>query len=113
MAPVFESPPPEDEDPEGAAVDEEGNEDVTAGKPVGDGVIVPGGLVVVELEPLISTPGLISGLSENVGMKWGRKDRGEDSYHRWSSPRCRPKDQKNRASVCDEHVSKKADDNSL
>ena len=69
MAPVFESPPPEDDDPEGTAVDEEENEEVTAGKPVGDGVIVPGGLVVEELDPLINTPGLISGLSGNVGMK--------------------------------------------
>jgi len=58
MAPVFELP-----SPEGAAVGEDENEEVTAGKPVADGVTVPEGPVVEELDPLISAPGPISGLS--------------------------------------------------
>ena len=42
---------------------EDENEEVTAGKPVADGVTVPEGPVVEELDPLISAPGPISGLS--------------------------------------------------
>ena len=63
MAPVFELPSSEDDGPEGAAVGEGEDEEVTAGKPVGDGVTVPRGLVVEELDPLINAPGPISGLS--------------------------------------------------
>ncbi len=64
MAPVFELPSPEDDNPEGVAVREDENEEVTAGKPVADGVIIPGGPVVEELDPSINAPGPISGLSK-------------------------------------------------
>ena len=55
MAPVFELPPPEDDDA--------GEEEDEAGKPVVDGAIVPEELVVEEVDPLIKTPGPISGVS--------------------------------------------------
>jgi hypothetical protein len=57
MAPVFESPPPEGDD-----AGKEEDEDVTA---VVDGAIVPEELVV-EVDPLINTPGPISGVSKKT-----------------------------------------------
>jgi len=113
MAPVFELPSPEDDGPEGVAVREDENEEVIAGKPVADGVIVPGGLVVEELDPSINTPGPISGLSKRRRYEMSKEKTGEDSYHRWSSLSICSKDQNHRASVCDEHVSERVDINSL
>jgi hypothetical protein len=55
IAPVFKSPPPESDDA--------GEEEDEAGKPVVDGAIVPEELVVEEVDPLINTPGPISGVS--------------------------------------------------
>ena len=60
MAPVFELPPPEDDD-----AGEEEDDEVTAGRPVVDEATAPEELVV-EVDPLINTPGPISGVSKKT-----------------------------------------------
>ena len=73
-----------------------GNGVVKAGKFVGLAVFVPvgPGPEVEEFEP-INAPGPISGVPKTHRCEAdnGKKDREEDSYHRWPSPRENPKGQ--------------------